>query len=76
MNIVDCKIKIKCDMPNCKNFSDVKVENNGFLKSAGLYLCKECMNELYVTIGKRIVPKSPENMLNKKIVKKVATNEK
>lgn len=77
MNLVDCKIKIKCDMPNCKNFADVKIENEGFVKSIGLYLCKDCMNELYSTIGKHIVPKSPDNMLNKKIVsKRVSGNEK
>ena len=76
MNLVDCKIKIKCDMPNCKNFSDVKIENEGFVKSVGLYLCKDCMNELYSTICKHIVPKSPENILNKKIVKRVVSNEK
>jgi len=67
MNIVDVNYKIKCDMPNCKNFASIKIEKNGFLKNAGLFLCKNCMNELYNEIGERIVPKSIDNMLNKRV---------
>jgi len=67
MKIVDVNYKIKCDIPNCKELACVKVEKSGFLKTAGFYLCKECMVELYKELGSRIVPKSPDNMLNKKI---------
>ena len=67
MNIAEVNYKIKCDMPNCKDFAHVKIEKTGFLKSAGFYLCKSCMNEMYNQLGGYIVPKSPNNMLNKKI---------
>ena len=42
--------------------------------SAGMYLCKDCMNNLYSELAKRIVPKSPDNMLNKRKVKKGESN--
>ena len=67
MKIVDVNYKIKCDIPNCKEFASVKLEKSGFLKTAGFYLCKDCMQSLYRELGSRIVPKSPDNMLNKKI---------
>ena len=70
MKLVDVKVKVKCDMPNCKSFADFKIENEGFLKNAGLYLCRECTENLYKTIAEKVVPKSPNNMLNKKILSK------
>ncbi len=59
--------KVRCDMPNCKNIADFKVEKSGFFRSVGLNLCNCCINELYSEIGKIVVPKSPENIFNKKI---------
>ena len=75
MNIKNVNYKVKCEMPNCKQIANVKIEKAGFLKFSGLYLCKDCLNELYQTLAKRIVPKSPENMLNKKSLSKGKTNE-
>lgn len=54
-------------MPNCKNFACIKIEKEGFFKNTGMFLCKECMEELYKQLALKIVPKSPSNMLNKKI---------
>ena len=77
MNIQNVSYKVSCDMPNCKNEATIKIQKSGFFKSAGMYLCKECMNDLYVELGTRIVPKSIENMLNKKIVtKRTKVNER
>ena len=67
MKLIDINYKIKCDIPNCKNFASIKIEKTGFLKIAGLYLCKDCMNELYKELGSKLVPKSPENIFNKKV---------
>lgn len=67
MNITEVNYKIKCDMPNCKDFAYVKIEKPGFLKSSGFYMCKDCMHEMYKYLGGYLVPKSPNNMLNKKI---------
>ena len=40
-------------------------KKSGFFKNSGLHLCKDCMNELYEELGKRLIPKSIDNMLNK-----------
>ena len=77
MKIQDVGYKVNCDIPNCRNEANIKIQKNGFFKSAGLFLCKDCMNELYSELGLRIVPKSIDNMLNKKIVtKRTKVNEK
>ena len=67
MNIKDVTRKVKCDMPNCKKMASVKIEKEGFFKAMGIFLCKECMEDLYKQIAQKITPKSPNNMLNKKI---------
>lgn len=75
MRIKEVNYKIKCEMPNCKQLASIKIEKSGFLKFSGLYLCKDCLNELYQELAKRIVPKSPDNMLNKKSLSKGKINE-
>ena len=50
-----------------KNIADTKIEKEGFFRAAGLHICKSCMKELYECLATKIVPKSPENMLNKKV---------
>lgn len=67
MILKDTNRRIKCDMPNCKNIADTKIEKEGFFRAAGLHICKSCMKELYECLATKIVPKSPENMLNKKV---------
>ena len=70
MNLQESSIKIKCDMPNCKQMAKFKLQKSGFMKNAGLFLCKDCVKEMYEALASNIVPKSPSNMLNKKITKK------
>lgn len=70
MNLTEANVKIRCDMPNCKEIAKYKITKTGFIKNAGLFLCKDCVKDLYATLGSYIVPKSPSNMLNKKIVSK------
>lgn len=67
MIIKEANRKVRCDMPNCKNLAEMKLEKNGFFKAVGLFVCKDCMKEMYECLATKIVPKSPENMLNKKI---------
>lgn len=66
MKVEDIKNKVRCDMPNCKNMASIKIKKEGFLSFAGLYLCNECMENMYTELAKRIVPKSPVNVFNKK----------
>ena len=70
MNLVEVNLKVRCDMPNCKEMAKFKLVKTGFVKNAGLLLCKNCVKDVYETIGACIVPKSPNNMLNKKIINK------
>lgn len=64
MEIYKITKKIKCDINGCKNLSEYNfVLNKGF-RGLGLNLCKNCVNDMFATIGKYIVPKSPVNMLN------------
>ena len=70
MNLQESSIKIRCDMPNCKQMAKFKLQKSGFVKNAGLFLCKDCVKEMYEALASNIVPKSPSNMLNKKITKK------
>ena len=77
MNIQDINYRVTCDMPNCRNEAKIKIQKSGFFRSAGLFLCKDCMQELYNELGLRIVPKSIENIFNKKTVtKRKTTNER
>ncbi|MGN0960717.1 MAG: hypothetical protein ACI4PF_00790 [Christensenellales bacterium] len=70
MKLVETNIKIRCDVPNCKDMAKYKLTKPGFVANAGLFLCKDCVKEIYETLSTHIVPKSPSNMLNKKISKK------
>lgn len=74
MKLVDVNVKIRCDIPNCKQPAKFKVKKEGFVKNAGLLLCKDCVTELYTVLASNIVPKSPDNVLNKRVrtTKKVA----
>ena len=67
MIIKDISVKVRCDMPNCRNTSSIKIEKEGFFRAVGLYLCDDCAKELYKLLGSKFTPKSPSNMLNKKI---------
>lgn len=75
MIIKDAIRRIKCEMPNCKNIASIKIEKEGFFRSAGIHICDECVEELYKALSQRVVPKSPNNMLNKKIISKEKKSE-
>lgn len=68
MKLIECDVKIRCDMPNCRNMAKYKLNKAGFVKNAGLFFCKECVKEMYDTLSQHIIPKSPSNVLNKKVV--------
>ncbi len=76
MKIVTLNRRLKCDMPNCKNIAEYKIEKEGFFRSVGLNLCKDCVNDIYKNLAQIIVPKSPDNMLNKRIKTKENVREK
>ena len=74
MTISEVNRSVRCDIPNCKNFAKIKIQKPGFVMIAGLYLCDDCAKEMYELLAKRFVPKSPDNMLNKRIKTKREVN--
>ena len=50
--------KIKCDANGCKNAADFAIVNKKFIFSGNIYLCKNCIANLYGEISKFITPKS------------------
>ncbi len=65
MKLEQVTYKIKCDMPGCRNLSSYALTNRKFLRSTNIHMCTDCMKELYKSMAKVIVPKSPKNILNK-----------
>ena len=56
--------KIKCDISGCGNIAEYVLEYKRGFRANGLHICKACMEDLYASIGKFVIPKSPINMLN------------
>ena len=78
MKLINLSVKARCDMHLCRNLAEYRLDTGGglprFMGGGGLYLCRDCMRDLYETIGKEIVPKSPDNLI-KKAVKRREENE-
>ena len=66
MEIKEAKFKVKCDVAGCRNYGMVYIENKGFLLDKSIYLCEDCVRQIYEWYAKRITPPSIYNMLNKK----------
>jgi hypothetical protein len=62
MKLQKSEEKRKCEMGNCKNKASyaIKLERMG-IKSV-LYVCENCLRDLYKLIGEEIVPKSIETL--------------
>ena len=39
MKIVNIEKRIRCEMPNCKNMAEIRVEKEGFFRSSGFCIC-------------------------------------
>lgn len=58
MIVEKTKQKIKCDASGCNNVADYCIINKKFIFDGNVYLCDDCLRELYTEIGKFIVPKN------------------
>ncbi len=56
----------KCCQDNCKNIATVCVTYKNIFKRK-FCLCKDCLNKMYKNIGKFVTPKSPQNVIVKKL---------
>lgn len=70
MIVEKAKTKVKCDASGCNNACDYVIVNKKFVFDGSIYLCKDCMRELYGEIGKFFIPKNL-----KPIYKKGESNE-
>ena len=79
MELTKLSVNARCDMHLCPRFAAYRIQTGRgivarFMGGGGLYLCPECLRELYETIGKELVPKSPDNLI-KKAIKRREENE-
>ena len=58
---------IKCVVPGCHNLGKYLIKNDDIQESSKICLCEKCGKEIYSLLGKKLVPKSPKNILNKTI---------
>jgi hypothetical protein len=63
MEIKKINYSIKCDIKGCGELATYLLGD----EVNKVYLCDKCLKELYAMLGKEIIPKSPKNVLNKKI---------
>ena len=63
MKIIIQTNKIKCDIGKCKNSARYSIAPEGVSSSQYVNICEECAEDIYNSIGKYLVPKSPKNML-------------
>lgn len=58
MLVERAKAKVKCDASGCNNLCEYVIVNKRFVFDGNVYLCSDCMNELYTEIGKFMLPKN------------------
>lgn len=58
MLVQTAKTKIKCDASGCENLCNYQIVNKRFVFDGSVYLCANCLNELYGEIGKFMTPKN------------------
>lgn len=63
MELGKSKYRIRCEMGDCKNFSEYTLRTARVGLRAHLHICEACLNGLYTLIGKEIVPKPVENAI-------------
>ena len=66
--IKNCNEKMMCDAKGCKNFASGYFEIKGLLKK--ICLCKECQKNLFKSLAKTNVSKSPKNKISSVIDEK------
>lgn len=57
--------KMKCDIAGCKNISDYVFEFKKQFLAGNMYVCKNCMQQMYGLMGKELVPPSIKNVYKK-----------
>lgn len=66
MLVEKAKVKVKCDASGCTRPCEYVIVNKRFVFDGNVYLCANCMNELYGEIGKFMVPKNVKPIYDKR----------
>lgn len=65
MKIIKNDKNVKCAMSGCRRRAEYAVAADKALAGNYIYVCNECMRDMYCEIGKIIVPKSPRSPFGK-----------
>ena len=69
MEVSKIKSRVRCDIGLCKNNAVYVIGGKGVMPNRKLYICEECMKQLYEQFSAVMVPKSPENLIKKAMTK-------
>ena len=56
--------RVKCDVGGCKNLATYEVVHPHSSGRNRLYMCRECMLEMYKLFGSEIIPESPKTVFS------------
>lgn len=65
MMVERAKTKVKCDASGCQNICTYTIVNKRFVFDGSVYLCEDCMKELYGEIGRYFIPKNVKPIYKK-----------
>lgn len=65
MQVERSRTRVKCDASSCNNLCDYTIVNKRFVFDGNIYLCENCMRELYGEIGKYMIPKNVKPIYKK-----------
>lgn len=68
MEISETTQKIKCDVYGCKNLASYTIKTKKMFGSSSHY-CADCLKEMYVEIGKHLIPKPAKTPFKTKKIK-------
>lgn len=65
MEIKQLTQKVKCDVWGCKNLADYSLSSKKRFGNTS-HFCKQCLSDMYVEIGKVLIPKQPQSPFKQK----------
>ncbi len=58
--------QIRCNVLGCFNLAEYNMAlKKSFLNSGAMYFCKNCLNQMYSSIGKVVIPQSVKSVYKK-----------
>lgn len=64
MKLTKIERRQKCDVGGCKNIAEYEITHPHGSGRNRLYLCRECMVEMYKLFASEIVPESPKTIFS------------